>query len=194
MNYLSNLFDMIDIFDSSIDEPDNVSIDEYINELDLNQNIINNVYTIRRSLELRTINNVPISTNSSNDEDSFNNNESDNININYREEYLSYRENIHYRGQYLNYREYLNYMEIFENDFEDIKITLSECEFNNLDSVILDESILISKDCSICLDRLQLSNNLIILKCKHIYHKNCIREWFNQSTKCPICRCEIREQ
>ena len=163
MNYLSNLFDMMDIFDSSIDELDNVLTDEYINELDLNQNIINNVYTIRRSLELRT-----------------------NININYREEYLNYRE------------EYLNFREIFENennfDFEDIKITLSEYEFNNLDSVILDESVLISKDCSICLDRLQLSNNLIILKCKHIYHKNCIREWFNQSTKCPICRCEIREQ
>lgn len=45
--------------------------------------------------------------------------------------------------------------------------------------------------CSICTELLQ--NNLATLKkCKHVFHKKCIQNWFNQNVsqvrKCPLCR------
>lgn len=154
MNYTSYIDNIVNIFDNL-----ELQMDEYNNELILNQSIINNIYTIRRTLELRNI-----------------------FNLNYRDRYLNFQNEV-----------FDNFQDYFENDLQDIKVTLTEEEFNNLDSVILDESILFHKDCSICLDKLQLLNNLIILKCKHIYHRDCIKSWFNQSTKCPICRDEVRK-
>lgn len=45
--------------------------------------------------------------------------------------------------------------------------------------------------CTICLE----NKDLIELDCKHIYHKECIIEWVNQtmitSKKCPVCRSDI---
>lgn len=26
------------------------------------------------------------------------------------------------------------------------------------------------------------------LKCRHIYHNECISKWFEQSSKCPVCK------
>jgi hypothetical protein len=82
--------------------------------------------------------------------------------------------------------------EIFD-DLEDVKVTLTEDEFNKLNTTILDESILNNTQCTICLENLKLNEKLIILQCKHIFHRECIKYWLlNQSTKCPICRYEVR--
>ncbi len=77
-------------------------------------------------------------------------------------------------------------------DLEDVKVTLSEDEFNKLD-LVTDKDLINGKQCNICLEDLteeELSNNTLIqLKCKHIYHNGCIKEWLTkQSTKCPSCR------
>ena len=46
----------------------------------------------------------------------------------------------------------------------------------------------INDDCSICLEPLVEPDNVIInLKCNHAYHKDCIHEWYNQKTTCPLC-------
>ena len=46
-------------------------------------------------------------------------------------------------------------------------------------------------NCSICLE----NKELIELECTHVYHKECIIEWINQSMltskKCPVCRHDI---
>ena len=78
------------------------------------------------------------------------------------------------------------------NDLEDVKVTLSTDEFNNLDKVT-DETLIQNKQCNICLEDLQKddldNNSLIQLQCNHIYHNTCIKEWLTkQSTKCPSCR------
>lgn len=85
-----------------------------------------------------------------------------------------------------------NFMEQNLNDLEDVKVTLSEEDFNKLD-VIEDENLIENKQCNICLEDLTKdelkSHNLIQLKCNHIYHNMCIKEWLTkQSTKCPMCR------
>jgi hypothetical protein len=78
------------------------------------------------------------------------------------------------------------------NDLEDVKVTLSTDEFNDLD-IVTDKTLIEHKQCNICLEDLQkeeLSNkSLIQLQCNHIYHNLCIKEWLTkQSTKCPSCR------
>ena len=44
-------------------------------------------------------------------------------------------------------------------------------------------------ECSICLDL--IDNNSCTLKCSHNFHKECIKEWFQQKSICPNCRREI---
>ena len=48
-----------------------------------------------------------------------------------------------------------------------------------------------SSTCSICLEEFNSEKEIAILDCKHIYHMECIIEWINKDTSCPLCRrCE----
>ena len=69
------------------------------------------------------------------------------------------------------------------------------------------------KICSICLEEITSKDNIKTLKCKHVFHKNCIRKWYTTKDadrydgdcykvgECPNCRnkseelfiCEIGE-
>ena len=51
----------------------------------------------------------------------------------------------------------------------------------------LDE-IIISFECSICMEQ---SNEGVLLKCGHTYHKTCIEKWRKNKSTCPLCRVEI---
>lgn len=42
--------------------------------------------------------------------------------------------------------------------------------------------------CSICLDTIDLRKEYSTLKCKHKFHKKCIKLWFKQKQICPYCR------
>lgn len=43
--------------------------------------------------------------------------------------------------------------------------------------------------CAICLKNFTTSGTS--LKCRHIFHRTCIIEWFSVCEKCPICRTPI---
>ena len=45
-----------------------------------------------------------------------------------------------------------------------------------------------SDTCVICIEPLQSKQTTIILDCNHIYHKDCILDWFNKELTCPMCR------
>lgn len=47
-------------------------------------------------------------------------------------------------------------------------------------------------NCSICQDSLTEAGTRIT-HCGHVFHNNCIAEWFTQSVRCPLCRHDIRE-
>lgn len=51
-------------------------------------------------------------------------------------------------------------------------------------------------DCSICITKFELGNNVVQLKCDktHIFHKGCLTQWTAQSYTCPICREPIISQ
>jgi len=40
--------------------------------------------------------------------------------------------------------------------------------------------------CSICLEK--FDDNNVTLPCKHHYHENCIMQWFDDKSDCPLCR------
>jgi hypothetical protein len=53
-------------------------------------------------------------------------------------------------------------------------------------------SIIKATDCTICLDDFEKDSNVLITKCKHLFHKDCCDTWLkNYSVKCPICKSKI---
>jgi hypothetical protein len=80
---------------------------------------------------------------------------------------------------------------------EDIIIAIDDEEFNKNKSDKYDSFNLEENKCCECLICMEQFNNEDIvteIKCKHIFHKKCIKEWLcKQSNKCPICRIEVGE-
>ena len=44
-------------------------------------------------------------------------------------------------------------------------------------------------DCSIC--TFEIKDKAIQLKCKHLFHKECVVEWLKINKICPVCRKDI---
>lgn len=82
------------------------------------------------------------------------------------------------------------------DDLEDVKITLTDDEFDKFSVINLNEQELqnfYTKCCCICLENYKLYDSIVIIKCKHIFHKHCIYSWLcNQSVNCPVCRTDNR--
>jgi len=42
-------------------------------------------------------------------------------------------------------------------------------------------------ECVICLDYMKNNQTVILTECFHMYHKECIIEWFKINNICPTC-------
>lgn len=49
---------------------------------------------------------------------------------------------------------------------------------------------ILDDECIICTESLNNNKNIKITKCKHIFHDQCLNEWFysQKTPTCPICR------
>ncbi|XP_039759833.1 E3 ubiquitin-protein ligase TRAIP-like isoform X2 [Pararge aegeria] len=47
--------------------------------------------------------------------------------------------------------------------------------------------------CTICSDLVNQADNLIVTKCGHIFHHNCLSKWIERSKSCPQCRNKVTE-
>lgn len=47
------------------------------------------------------------------------------------------------------------------------------------------------ESCSICLEGHTCQQVAVQLLCAHIFHSNCITEWFRRNHQCPLCRFDI---
>jgi len=45
--------------------------------------------------------------------------------------------------------------------------------------------------CIICLENIDKKTQVYKLKCKHNFHKTCLKNWLKQKLECPVCRKEI---
>jgi hypothetical protein len=45
--------------------------------------------------------------------------------------------------------------------------------------------------CSICLYGYKEGESLVKLNCSHIYHKDCLFDWFKKNRNCPMCRLSV---
>lgn len=77
-------------------------------------------------------------------------------------------------------------------DLEDVKVTLSDSEFEKLPTLNKQQQ---QQDlCNICMDNYTSDSVATTLpKCKHTFHKECIRNWLcNHKVTCPVCRTDTR--
>ncbi|EEQ82778.1 hypothetical protein NCER_100445 [Vairimorpha ceranae BRL01] len=45
--------------------------------------------------------------------------------------------------------------------------------------------------CAICLENYEVDQNVSKLICQHIFHRDCIQEWFQMSQTCPACKKDL---
>jgi hypothetical protein len=86
-----------------------------------------------------------------------------------------------------------NFMNI-DRIYEDIKVILTEEQFNNQKHYIFKELNCCNdlKECLICIQEFNDDDEVTKITCNHIFHKNCIKNWVcEESNKCPICRIEV---
>ena len=46
----------------------------------------------------------------------------------------------------------------------------------------------LNDSCSICLEKYEINEKVVNLKCKHLFHKTCFQQWVAKSVYCPLCR------
>jgi hypothetical protein len=83
-------------------------------------------------------------------------------------------------------------------NMEDVKVTLTDEQFDRLMNDTIDvnnKNEYVSIECNICMDEYNLGDNVVKLSCKHIFHKECIKNWLcNERVTCPVCRKDTREE
>ena len=73
------------------------------------------------------------------------------------------------------------------NNMEDVKVTLDDNELVNLPERKLEENL--DQKCSVCMMDLLKDQEVCEVKCKHVFHSSCIKQWLKEySYKCPVCR------
>lgn len=58
----------------------------------------------------------------------------------------------------------------------------------DFDLIIPNLSEYLGEQCSICMNSYETYENLRILECKHYFHKQCIEQWLQTRSTCPLCR------
>ena len=73
------------------------------------------------------------------------------------------------------------------NELEDVIVTVDDDDLKKLKKTIL--STKLESDCSICMDSMDINNEIIELNCSHKYHSECILTYLKKyNHKCPVCR------
>ncbi len=81
-----------------------------------------------------------------------------------------------------------SYEELIELDARNVTRGLTNEELEGLESELADET---HEECLICLDKVDVDERIVTLKCGHAYHEGCIHTWLKLKRTCPICRCEL---
>lgn len=47
------------------------------------------------------------------------------------------------------------------------------------------------EECIFCYEEYKVKDKVIELYCGHVYHSKCLKRWFNESLKCPLCNLPV---
>lgn len=76
-----------------------------------------------------------------------------------------------------------------EEEYENSQLGLSEKEIDLLPRVIIKQKhVDQGLDCTVCLGKFELHDNVKQLPCDHYFHANCILQWLLKKQSCPYCR------
>jgi len=67
----------------------------------------------------------------------------------------------------------------------------SQNDIDNLPRKKVDEEMLGAEhkaECSICMDEVNIGEEVTVLPCKHWFHHGCIAAWLSEHDTCPHCR------
>lgn len=176
--------------------------DDYNEVINLNQQIVNRMYSIRRYLEMNDetrINNTLTNEMISNIQNNISNisNNISNITNNLQNGMSNNIQNVS-NNDILSTLFGVLFQDIDVNDMEDVKVTLDEDKFNKLFTETINESNkekYVGKECNICMDEYKTDNIIIRLGCNHVFHKDCIKHWLcDERVTCPVCRKDTRDE
>ena len=68
-------------------------------------------------------------------------------------------------------------------------ITCENKDFNKYIKTISTDNI--NEECSICYNELNTASHIANLSCNHLFHFDCVKTWFINNGKCPICRSNV---
>ena len=183
-------------------------INQLINQTFVNANLSNNI-------NLPNVNNIinqtfendsddDISENDSDDDisendsdDDISENNSNNYNLNHQQNSLIVNQppSVISINQFMNsFNELINTFENLQppppQPMEDVKVTLKNEK--TIKKYKLDNDL--DEKCTVCLCPLKKDDMIWELKCKHVFHQDCIKTWLKEyNYKCPICREEAGE-
>ena len=116
-----------------------------------------------------------------------------------------------------NFPNNMNNMNIFGFGINNIMNTIGNAIRNNLNNNINDENannaldpeiiknLLVIKideselsenetECIICMEEFKKDDDGIYLPCQHLFHKDCLYEWFKIKDFCPICKNKVTRE
>lgn len=194
-------------------------LNEFNDVININQQIINRIYSIRRHLEMNDDRINSIHRQESNIYRQQNNNTYRQLNQNYNTIDFETLQNDVFTNLFNNIgnvQQNLFGSNLMTNlfsmllegvdftdlqnltDLQDVKVTLKQEQFDKLFTNVINDTNkeeYMNKECNICMDEYKLNDNIVKLSCNHIFHKDCIKNWLcNERVTCPICRKDIRDE
>jgi hypothetical protein len=173
--------------------------------VDINTRLINNIHTIRRTLQTghsflssdrvpsflsesfyRTWNEYfdPNTNANANANANANTNVADDVSVLFQE-MLDYVLDLNNNTNLANL-----------TNLEDVKVTISKQDFDKLPRECISEENVtrFDKDCNICIDKFEKDTTAVTLACGHYFHEPCIRDWLcKEKVTCPVCRKDSRD-
>lgn len=72
-------------------------------------------------------------------------------------------------------------------------LSLPRCVFPTIPSTRQEEEATWngSGECSVCIESFRVSEECLLLPCRHLFHRTCLTPWFRGHRSCPYCRAEI---
>ena len=71
-----------------------------------------------------------------------------------------------------------------------INRVIDVCNENNNENNKDDKKEVFNEDCCICLEKLTPQCRRVRTPCQHRFHRDCIKQWLEHDTRCPLCRQE----